>query len=183
MTGSVAARRYAKALFDLAKASGPEALQHCSRDIAALTSLAKENPELVRFFADPVFTAEEKHKVIAALGERLGIGSMFRDFCYLLADKKRLALLTTIAGEYQALADAENGVLRGEFISAFPLAEDKQNGVIKKLEKNAGKTLALEFKVDEALLGGMILKVGDNVMDASLKTQLSLLKDTIKRGA
>lgn len=182
MTGSVAARRYAKALFDLARSAGPKVMEQAGADIAALAALAKESPALLRLFADPVFTAEEKHKVIAALGKRLKTCVMVLDFCYLLADKKRLALLEKIAGEYQTLTDAENGVLRGEFTSSYPLDEAGRKNVTGTLEKKAGKALALEFKVDPALLGGMVLKVGDNVMDASLKTQLSLLKDTIKRG-
>lgn len=182
MTGSVAARRYAKALFDLARSAGPTVLETSGNDLAALAALVKGSPELLRLFAAPVFSSTEKHKVIAALSDRLGTSAMVREFCFLLADKKRLVLLETITGEFQSLIDEENSVLRGEFISAVPLDEEKRLAVKSALEKKAGKTLALDFSVDADLLGGMVLKVGDNVMDASLKTQLILLKDTIKRG-
>ncbi|CAK7037574.1 MAG: ATP synthase subunit delta [Desulfovibrio sp.] len=182
MTGSVAARRYAKALFDLAKASGLDAMNKSGEDIASLAALVKESADLSRLFADPLFSAEEKRKVITALADRLETGAMVRDFFYLLADKHRLPLTIKIADEYQALADEENGILRGELVSAAPLDDTTQSTVLGELEKKAGKSLVLDFKVDKSLLGGMVLKVGDNVMDASLKTQLLILKDTIKRG-
>lgn len=182
MTGSVAARRYARAIFDLALQAGPDALDATGKDIAAVAALAGESPDLARLFRDPVFSSEEKHKVITALADRLGLSPTVRDFCHLLADRRRLGLIEKIAGEYRALADIEKGVMRGEFISAAPLDAEKRTAVLGELEKKAGKTLALDFKVDAALLGGMVLKVGDMVMDASIKTQLELLKDTITRG-
>ena len=183
MTGSVAARRYAKALFDLAKQSGAEAMEKTGADLEAFAALTRESAELAGLFRDPVFSPQEKQRVVTALAERLETGAMVRDFLSLLADKHRLVVLTGIAAEYQLLLDAEKGILRGEIVSAMPLDEKTRADVLGKLEKKAGKALALDFKVDETLLGGMLLKVGDNVMDASLKTQLSLLKDTIKRGA
>ena len=183
MTGSVAARRYAKALFDLARQTGPDALEKAGADLERIAALTRESVELARLFRDPVFSPEEKRNVVTALAERLELGAMLRDFCYLLAEKHRLALLDKIAGEYQSLLDAEKGVLRGELVSAVALDDSTRETVRGQLEKKAGHTLILDFKVDTSLLGGMLLKVGDNVMDASLKTQLSLLKDTIKRGA
>lgn len=183
MTGSVAARRYAKALFDLGSQSGGESLDQWGDEIARLAKLTAHSADLGRLFRDPVFSPEEKKNVIAALADRLSLSPAVRDFCFLLADKKRLEILGPIADAYQALVDHERGVLRGELISAAPLDENKQAAVLEQLaEKAGGRSLALDFTVDKALLGGMILKVGDNVMDASLKTQLLLLKDTIKRG-
>ncbi len=183
MTGSVVARRYAKALFDLAKQSGSDALDKAGSDLAGFAAMAEGNPELAGLFRDPVFSPEEKQGVVLALAQRLETDGMVRDFLFLLADKHRLMLLDRIAGEYQPLLDAEKGIVRGEVVSAVPLDDKARKTVETKLEKKAGKDLILDFKVDKSLLGGMLLKVGDKVMDASLKTQLSLLKDTIKRGA
>lgn len=182
MTGSVAARRYAKALFDLARQTGPEALDAAGADIANMAALTEKSQDLARLFRDPVFSPEEKRAVIGALADRLGLGGMVRNFCFLLADKHRLDLLEKIAGEYQSLADTEKGIVRGELVCAVPLDEKKQHAVRDALAEKAGKTLVLDFRVDATLLGGMVLTVGDNVMDASLKTQLGLLKDTITRG-
>lgn len=183
MTGSVAARRYAKALFDLGRQSGSDSLDQWGGDLARLANLAGENADLARLFRDPVFSSEEKKNVVAALADRLSLGKTVRDFCFLLADKNRLKLLGGIAAEYRTLVDAEKSVLRGVLTSASPLSGEKQTAVLGQLEKKSGNhALVLDFKVDKSLLGGMVLKIGDNVMDASLKTQLLLLKDTIKRG-
>ena len=183
MTGSVAASRYAKALFDIAKASGAEAMAKIGADIDQFAVLVRENAVLLELFRNPVFSPEEKQNVITILADKQETGEIVRHFLFLLADKHRLALLDEIAGEYRGLLDTANGILRGEMISAVSLDEQTRTNLLGQLEKKAGKTLVLDFKVDEALLGGMLLKVGDNIMDASLKTQLSLLKDTIKRGA
>ncbi|GHV54131.1 ATP synthase subunit delta [Deltaproteobacteria bacterium] len=182
MTGSVVARRYAAALFDLARESGGDSLETTDRDIEAIAALTRENAELARLFRDPVFSPEETRKVLTALAEQMQLCVAVRDFCYLLADKRRLSLLAQIAEEYQILADESKGIMRGEFISAVPLNKEKQDAVRAELTKKASHTLELDFKVDKALLGGMVLKLGDNVMDASLKTQLTFLTDTIKRG-
>lgn len=183
MTGSVAARRYAKALFDLGLQTGTETLDQWGGEVTDMADMMTQSVDLSRLFRDPVFSPEEKKNVIAALADKLSTSKPVRDFFFLLADKNRLEILPAIAGQYRALVDAEKGILRGEFISAAPLDETKQASVLEQLAKKAGgRTLALDFSVDKTLLGGMVLKVGDNVMDASLKTQLLLLKDTIKRG-
>ena len=183
MTGSVAAGRYAKALFKLARASGEETMEKTGADLAAFAALSRENNALSTLFRDPVFSPAEKQHVLTSLAEKLDAGKMIRSFLFLLADKHRLALLDSISGEYRKLCDAAKGILRGEMISATPLDEETRATILGQLEKKAGKALILDFKVDESLLGGMLLKVGDNIVDASLKTQLSFLKDTIKRGA
>lgn len=189
MTGSVVARRYAKALFALvlgkkAKAGKKEreALEKVAGDLTFLVSCMDASGDLEKLFRNPVFTAEEKRGVIGALADKGDIGKTVRDFAFLLADKDRLGYLRAMGGEFQAMLDAEKGILRGEFVSAVPLDEKKREEVLANLEKKAGRPLALEFTVDPAILGGMLLRVGDTVRDASLNTQLSLLTDTIKRG-
>ena len=182
MTGDIVARRYARALFGMARKRGEAALDGYGKDLAALAALVESSADLRRLFRDPVFTPEEKRRVLAVLGERLKTADAVRDFTYLLADKGRLSCLNGIAGEYQLLADAEKGILRGELVTAVPLEESKRAAVQAKLEKKAGRGLALDFRVDDTVLGGMVLTIGDKVFDASLKAQLSLLHDTIKRG-
>ncbi len=182
MTGGIAARRYARALFDLGRKKGLKEMDAYGSDLAALAALVDASADLSRLFRDPVFTPEEKRRVLTALADRLKISLAVRDFVYLLADKGRLELIKGIAGEYQTLADAEKGILRGELVTAVPLEETKRGAIQEKLEEKAGRSLALSYRVDEAVLGGMVLTIGDTVFDASLRAQLSLLHDTIKRG-
>ncbi len=182
MTGGIAARRYARALFDLGRKKGPKELDRYGADLTALADLADASSALSRLFRDPVFSPEEKRGVLAALAKKLKIGATVLNFAYLLADKGRLEFLRGIAVEYQALADAEKGIARGELVTAVPLDAAKRDAIQQKLEKKAGRSLALAYTVDEAVLGGMVLTIGDKVFDASLRAQLSLLHDTIKRG-
>ncbi len=182
MTGSIVARRYAHALFALEKKAGQAALEQAGANLNDLAALIAQSPELARFFRNPTFSAKEKQAVLAALGDKLSLSTSVRDFCALLADKGRLGALSAIAAQYGALLDAEKGVTRGELVTAVELGEEKRNKLLAQLEKKAGSSLSLEFKVDPAILGGMRLKIGDKVLDASLMAQLSLLKDTITRG-
>ena len=182
MIGSVVSRRYARALFTLGKSGKKGTLEKVGENLAAMADLVKESPELARLFRDPAFTPEEKRGVISALSKKLGVNKVTRNFCFLLADNDRLVNIERINAEFQAMLNTHNNVLQGEVVTAIPLANEKREKMLAQLEKKAGYTLALDFTVDETLLGGMVLKVGDKVMDASLRTQLSLLKDTIKRG-
>jgi F-type H+-transporting ATPase subunit delta len=78
--------------------------------------------------------------------------------------------------------DTEKGVLHGELVTAVEIAGDERAAVLERLEKQAGRSLDLVYSVDPGILGGIILRVGDRVLDASLRAQLSFLKDNIKRG-
>jgi F-type H+-transporting ATPase subunit delta len=182
LTGNIAARRYARALFALGKKTGLPELESYAESLGALRSALVESPDLVRVFKNPIFTHEEKKKVIEKLADKLKLKGAILNFCRLLADKERLRELEGICDTFSQLLDAEKGVVRGQLLTAVPLNEEKQAAVVKQLEKKAKRTLVLEFGVSPEILGGVVLKVGDQVMDASLRAQLSILKDTIKRG-
>ena len=141
------------------------------------------SPALERMFKSPVITVAEKHALADQLLDKAGADLTVKNFCRLLADKGRLAALPAIAGCYGELLDAEKGILRGTVITAVKLDAEKQKKLKAGLEKKAGKKkLELEFNVDKSILGGLMLKVGDRVLDASLRAQLTILRDTIKRG-
>ncbi|MDL2316405.1 F0F1 ATP synthase subunit delta [Desulfovibrio sp. OttesenSCG-928-A18] len=182
MTGNIVARRYARALFALGIKTGVPELESYASSLGALREVLAQSPDLSRAFRNPIFTAEELKKVIKKLAAKLKISGAILNFCLLLADKGRLRELGGIADAFDALLDQEKGVLRGELLTAVPLDNNKQQAVLKQLEKKAKRTLVLEFGVSPEILGGVVLKVGDQVMDASLRAQLSILKDTIKRG-
>jgi len=182
LTGNIVARRYARALFALGRKTGLPELEAYASSLDALSSVLVESPDLVRMFRNPIFTAQEKKEVVRQIAEKLKIEGAILDFCLLLADKNRLRELEGITSFFGELLDAEKGVVRGKLLTAVKLDQKKQDAVIKQLEKKAKRTLVLEFGVSPEILGGVVLKVGDQVMDASLRAQLSILKDTIKRG-
>lgn len=140
------------------------------------------SPDLDKVFKSPVVSVDEKRHILEKLLKSLGAGKVVTNFCLLLADKGRLPSLRHIATYYGTLLDAEEGIIRGHLLTAVPLDEKKKTELKKLLEKKAGKSLELAFDVDKSILGGVVLSVGDRVLDASLRAQLAVLRDTIKRG-
>ena len=183
MTSGTLARKYAKALFSLGKNSGAPQLEQYGASLAGLAKMVALSPALERMFKSPVISVAEKHALADQLLDKTGADVTVKNFCHLLADKGRLAALPAIAACYGELLDAEKGILRGTVITAVKLDAEKQKNLKSGLGKKTGsKKLELEFKVDESILGGLMLKMGDRVLDASLRAQLTILRDTIKRG-
>jgi F-type H+-transporting ATPase subunit delta len=182
LSGNVTARRYARALFSVGAREGREALEKIAADLRALRASMEASEELSRFYLSPAFSVEEKERVIKALAEIYELGEHARNFCRLLSENGRLACLPGIAEIFDAMLDAENGVLRGELTTAVELDENRLKNILNQLEKQIKRGLTLRCKVDSSILGGVILKVGDQVLDASLRAQLSVLKEQITRG-
>ncbi len=182
MTGNIAARRYARALFALGKNSGLPELEAWSADLASLRAAASQSPDLLRVFRNPIFSTDEKKRVLEQLAAGLGLKAPVLNFCLLLADKGRLGEIEAIISAFDSLLDEEKGVLRGELYTAVPLDQARQAEISARLEAQLKRSLVLEFGVKPEILGGFVLKVGDLMQDAGLKAQLSILKDTIKRG-
>ena len=176
MKGDIVARRYAHALFSLGRESGEATLDLYGKALSALAELTEASPDLARAFRAPVISTAEKRNVVLRLLALIG------DFCLLLTDKERLPLLGDIAARFNALLDAEKGVARGELVTAVPLNKKRRTQASATLEKQIDKQLVLRFEVDPTILGGMVLRIGDTVLDASLRAQLNSLRDTIKRG-
>ncbi|MBU1249161.1 MAG: F0F1 ATP synthase subunit delta [Proteobacteria bacterium] len=182
MTENVVARRYAKALFAVARKGGDGDLDAYGKDLAGLADVLAIAPEALGFFKNPTFDATEKKAVLGDLLGKLSVQPMVKNFCELLADKDRLPVLPDIAEVYKKMLEDAQGVVAGSLVTAIALPEARQSQIKDALAKKAGKTLALDFVVDADILGGVVLKVGDKVLDASLRAQLHILKEQIKRG-
>lgn len=182
MTDKVIARRYARALFAVASKKGAADVAAFGRDLDAIVEGVKASPALQALFRSPVFSAEEKKGVLDKVLAQINPNPSVKNFCHLLADKDRLAVLTDIAEVFAAMRDEAEGVVRGSLITAVALAEGRQGDLKAKLEKQTGRKLILDYAVDPAIIGGVVLKVGDKVMDASIRAQINILKENIKRG-
>lgn len=182
MIGNVVARRYASALYAVGKNKGMEELQAYGKALGDLGDILEQAPELVKIFRNPIVSVEEKKAVAAKLLDQVKPQPAVRNFVNLLADKERLSVLPEIEAYFRALLDADLGVLRGRLVTAVELSEAKRESIQKQLEGQAGRKLVLDYGVDPAILGGVVLEVGDRVLDASLRAQLGILKETIKRG-
>ena len=182
MIGNVVSRRYANALFAVGAAKGEAEQAKYGEQLNAIGAVFETAPEAMTFFKNPSFSAEEKKAVLNKLLEKVSVDPMVRNFCDLLADRGRVSVLPAIASDYKGMMDAVSGVITGELITVGELSAERKSAIQANLEKQAGKKLELSFATDESILGGIVLKVGDKVMDASLKAQLQILKENIKRG-
>lgn len=182
MTGNVVSRRYAKALFAIGAAKGEAQQKAYGDQLLELAESLGKAPEALAFFKNPSFNAEEKKAVLNKIVEQASVDPMVRNFCDLLADKGRAEMLPAIASDYKVMMDVVSGILTGELVTVSDISEERRAQIKARLEGQCGKKLELTFSADKAILGGIVLKIGDKVMDASLKAQLQILKENIKRG-
>ncbi len=180
MSGNIVARRYAGALFTVGTKAGDAGAY--GKQLLDLAGALAQAPEAMRFFKNPVFSVEEKKAVLKQIMEKQGLTGAVANFANLLADKSRLASLPEIAADYKAMLDEANGIVSGKLVTAVALSDARQVALKEQLEKQTGKKLVLEYAADPEILGGLVLKIGDSVLDASLRAQLNILKETIKRG-
>lgn len=180
MIADMVARRYASALFAL---DGKEGLREdhgqCLDDLAEMLAI---EPKLGQTLKSPLITATEKKAVMDKLLQKLHGDALMRNFCNLLADKNRLGELAGIAACYRDLLDEANGILRGSVTTAIQLDGKRQAALKENLKKKVGRDIEVKFYVDPEILGGMVLAVGDKVVDSSLRAQLGILRETLIRG-
>lgn len=182
MTDTVVAQRYARALFDLGGSESPDARGRHGDCLAGLAEMIKVEPRLGQTLRSPVVSVAEKKAVLGDLLKLLNADGTMRNFCFLLADKNRLGALPSIADCYTIMLDDANGVKRGKVITAIKLSPEQQKALKADLCKKAGCDMELTFEVDPEILGGMVLALGDKVMDSSLRAQLGILRETLIRG-
>ena len=173
MGGSVA-RRYARALFGIGIDAGNfEAL---GREIDDLSTLLVSSPELRNALENPVFKPAEKRAVLEQILPRVTPTAEVRRFVLLLLERRRIVLLPAIARAYRDLTDAQLGQVRAEVTSAQELAPGTLDRVRRSLEQRTGKKVIVNAKVDADLIGGLVARVGDLVLDGSVRTQLDDLR-------
>lgn len=182
MTDTVIARRYAGALFSLDGREGGDARDRHGSCLAALSEMLAAVPKLALTLKSPIVSVTEKKSLMKELLQYLGADAIMGNFCNLLADKGRLGVLGQIARCYGDMLDASKGVLRGTVTTAIQLAPAKQEKLREDLKAKLGSDIELRFEVDPEILGGMVLTVGDKVLDSSLRAQLGILRNTLIRG-
>ncbi len=178
MKQTILARRYSKALFAVGKEQ--DAFEQYSEVLQGLKGLFDSKPEVVDALTNPLYPMETKEKVMAALAESAGVDKIMSNFLNLLVQKKRAEILPEIAEEFQIMVNEEKNIVHGSVVSAVELNSDLQAKVQATLEKLTGKKVELSTSVDPSIIGGIIAKVGDLVLDGSIKAQLAGLNDSIK---
>jgi len=182
LSNNIATRRYAQAIFDIGQGKGQAGLEQIGKDLATLKGYLDVSSELENLFANPVFTNDEKAKVLSSLIEKGQVQETVKNFCLLLLEKGRLPNLAAIAETYRNMLDQLAGIVRSELVTAVELSSTRQEEIKKSLETKSGKKLAMNFSVDPSIIGGLILKIDDRALDGSLRAQINILRENMKRG-
>ena len=165
----ILAHRYAQALFEVGKDHKQEELLH--QDLTEAMKLLRQEMD---FFKHPMMgAARQKTLLKSVVGSK--ISSWTIKFLNILIDKKRFSLLPLVVMDYGAMLDASRGIMRAQVRSAGKLGESDQTRLKKDLKRLFGKEIALETKESPELLGGMVVRVEDWVLDGSLQGKLRRL--------
>jgi F-type H+-transporting ATPase subunit delta len=167
-------QRYAEALKGLALTQ-PGLLEQLGGETAGILEALKANPDLSRFLASPLIpTGDKKKLLVGVFGGK--VHAYLLSFLQLLVDRRRIAYLGKICEKYQDLLRGIQKTTLVEVISAVPITDDQKNALIQRvLQRTGAKQIEMRTSTDPTLLGGMILKIGDEVIDASLRGQLRKL--------
>lgn len=178
MKQTILAKRYAKAIFTIGQEQ--EKYEEYNELLQGVASLFTGTPEVADALTNPLYPMEVKEKVMADIVASIGVDTVMGNFLNLLVQKKRAEILPEIADAYNTMVDEAKNISHGNVISAVELSDELKNNIQTVLEKLTGKKVELTTSVDPSIIGGMVAKVGDLVLDGSIKTQLAGLKDSIK---
>jgi len=166
-------RPYAEALMSLAQSNN--VADKFDSDVRSLLNLLKESESLQKFFANPFIDADDKKGVISKILSD-DTNPMFRNFLMLLVDRRRIILLEDIAQEYLAKLRELNQTVLAEVISAVPLTDEQKQTIKEKVKAMTdAREVELDSKINSDIIGGVIIKVGSQVIDSSLRGQLRRL--------
>lgn len=180
MSQSTIARRYATALYEEADDTG--VLEAVDEDVRMLRDSLASNDKLSRVFKSPVIPAKKKDAVLESLlGDR--VEALFLQFLQLLVQKDRETMTAAILDAYQSLRDEQRGIVDAHVTTARPLSDDEKEAVVEALEAKTGKTIRLHQHEDTDLIGGLVVRIGDYVFDASVRNKLSALHDRLRESA
>jgi F-type H+-transporting ATPase subunit delta len=177
MTTSVVANRYARALMELASESGQISLVAQQLRQAADAYLSSE--ELRSVLGDPTLEDEKRAAVIAAIGQRLGLNALVQNTLGVLLVRGRMTALPDVAQRLMELADEQAGLVQASVASATPLSDSQLQSLKGELERLTGCKIALERRHEPNLLAGVVARVGDHVIDASLRGRFQELEQKL----
>ena len=172
------AARYASALFELADES--KQLDAVAADLATLRRALDESADLGRMISSPVLGRDEQSKAILAVAQALGLSSLTTNFIGVVAAKRRLAALPGMIAAFLAELSRRRGETTVEVVSATPLSEQQQAKLVESLRGMVGSKVTIDARVDTAILGGLVVKIGSRMFDSSIRTKLQRLQLAMK---
>jgi F-type H+-transporting ATPase subunit delta len=172
------ARPYAAALFDLSQSEG--SVDAVESGLVEIQKLSAESDDFRRFLRSPVISADAKSSAAEAILSKAKLNPTVTNFVKVVARNGRLFALPAIIKSFQALAAEGRGEVTADVTSAAPLTAAQLKSLAETLKQKIGKTVTLTEHVDPSLIGGLMVKVGSQMIDSSLKTKLAAMKIAMK---
>jgi len=172
------AARYAAALFDLAQET--HAIDAVKNDLERFDALIADTPDLGRLVRSPVFSADDQLKALAPVLDRAGIGGLAAQFIKLTAANRRLFAIRDMVRAYRDLVARQKGEATANVTVAEQLKPEHLAALRAALKAVSGKDVDLDVKIDPAIIGGLVVKLGSRMVDSSLRTKLNAIKHAMK---
>jgi F-type H+-transporting ATPase subunit delta len=172
------ASRYAAALFDLADEK--KQLDQVAGDLSSLRKAIAESEDMRRLIRSPVLSRGDQGRAMDALLDKAGAVDLVRRFTGLVAQNRRLFVLPEMIDAFLSQLARRRGEVTAQVVSAKPLSDAQRSAVTEALRKSVGGKVAIDARVDPALIGGLVVKVGSRLIDSSLRTKLHRLQLAMK---
>ena len=173
------AQVYARSLFEVAREQNK--LDELREQLGQFADAMKQNRELELFFFSPYFSTNEKQEGLEKLLD--GADERLMNFLKLLIENHRMPVIYRLRREYERLWDEENKLLPVEITSAIELDEATTEKLGRTIGERAGRTVTLATRVDPEIIGGIIVRVGNSILDASIRNRLEQLRRQVAQGA
>jgi F-type H+-transporting ATPase subunit delta len=174
---SIVARRYAQALLEIGVEQG--ILDRLVDEVSTVAQAWEASPELQNALENPLVAHAAKKAVLAELAEQISATQSTRNALQLLVDRRRTQALPYLAQTLRELADARKGVVRAEVTAATALADGYYARLQAQLEKMTGQRVVIDRKTDASLIAGVVTRIGDRILDGSLRTRLQSIRDAM----
>lgn len=173
---SIIADRYAIAFMDLAQKQ--DLFDKFDSDLVLVKETVNANKDLKAFFEHPLIKSNDKKEIFERVfSEHVSVYTL--NLMKLLIDKNRIFILAVLADHYKALLNKKRNISTAQIITAIEIDQETKNRVKEKLERILNKTIEVETKIDKEIIAGMIVKVGDKVIDGSIKTKFENMKKQV----
>ncbi len=172
------AGRYATALFELALDNN--AVDSVKADLDRFDGLIGESADLMRLVRSPVFSADAQGKALAAVLDKAGIGGLTAQFLKVVVANRRLFAVRDMVKAYRTLVARHHGEVTAQVTVAETLKDAHRTAIQDALKSVTGKDVGLDVKVDPAIIGGLVVKLGSRMVDSSLRTKLNSIKHAMK---
>ncbi len=172
------AGRYAQALFDIVRES--EGIDQLAQQADALDTALQDSEALRDLISSPIYSRAEQQRSIQAIAARMGLSDALTNTLALMARNRRLFALPQLIDRLRALIAEERGEVTADVVSAVELSDTQKQRLTATLAEKSGKTVKLNTRVDDTLIGGMIVKLGSQMIDSSIRSKLASLQNVMK---